>query len=152
MKKYLILIPIVGFLFLAHYSFGQNEINEAIELLNELDDVQIYADHNLINDWTGVRKDIKLREFSFSFDTSSISVKKYYAKLMISEAKVTLFRYNKFTAFTIWQPGGVEPMNVFHSMAQPGDRYELQVFLVAQNKSGEKVPLKNKFIYNLPLY
>ncbi|WP_020599127.1 hypothetical protein [Spirosoma panaciterrae] len=152
MKKYLNLTQIIGFLLLFNNSFGQNTIDDTIETLNELNNVQVYADQNLISDWAGVRKDIKLRDFSFSFDKSSISAKKYDVDLIISEAKVTLFRYNKFTAFTIWQPGGTEPMNVFYSMARPGDRYELQVSLVAKNKLGEKVPLKSKFIYNLPLY
>ncbi len=42
-------------------------------------------------------------------------------------------------------------MNIFYTMVQPGDRYELQLTLVAQRKTGEQVSLKNKLIYNLPI-
>jgi mRNA-degrading endonuclease YafQ of YafQ-DinJ toxin-antitoxin module len=133
-------------------SKAQNTIEETIATLNEVSNVQVFVDHKLITDWSGVRRDIKLRDFSIAFDTTANSTKEYYSDLIISQAKVTLFRYKKYTAFTTWQQGGPEPMNVFYTMAQPGDRYELQLTLIAQRKTGERVALKNKLIYNLPIH
>ena len=151
MKYYITLLRIIGFCLFVSSSLAQDTIEETIATLNELNNVQVFVDHKLITDWSGVRRDIKLRDFSVTFDTTASRTKQYYSDLIISQAKVTLFRYNKHTAFTIWQRGGPEPMNVFYTMAQPGDRYELQLTLVAQRKTGEQVSLKNKLIYNLPL-
>ncbi|RYC70073.1 hypothetical protein [Spirosoma sordidisoli] len=133
-------------------SQAQNTVDETIATLNELDNVRVFADRKPITDWSGVRRDIKLRDFSVVFDTTALATKQYYSALVISQAKVTLLRSNKYTAFAFWRQGSPEPMNIFYTMAQPGDRYELELTLVAQRKTGEQVPLKNKIIYNLPLF
>lgn len=152
MKRCIIFFQIVGFCLLVKNSLAQDNIDEAVSAYSELTSIQVSVDQKLITDWTGVRRYVKLRDFSVSFDSTSKWVnKEQYSKLIISRAKITLIRNDKSIAFTTWREGGAEPLNTFYTVVQLGDRYEMQLTLTAQRKNGEQVLLRNKLIYNLPL-
>jgi hypothetical protein len=152
MKHYTIFFRIISFCFLVRNSFAQDNIDKAILTLNELNDIQVFIDRKFITDWSGVRRDVKLRDFSVVFDsTSSRTNKEYYSNLIINQAKITLIRKDKPIAFAIWRQGLPEPLNSFYTVVQLGDRYEMKFTLIAQRKTGEQVSLENKLVYNLPL-